>query len=206
MERPKTIGIFAGLLTSKGKIRLQRRIEKDSIIPGKSYEGDYELPGGRVEEKDLKKALNLETLKNELILRVEKDLGIAIRPCILPSVYLTIFEDPSKGICDWAFMVPIPPPPFYWNENAPTKRTTFDVSPQELYELARRPKGEQLLSGWGKRMCRMSLGALLDSPNKEFGLQAQRYLNGIKPDWQATEHFGAFDCLLNRFHKDLGLW
>ena len=31
---PKTIGIFAGLLTKEGKLRLQRRIEKDSIIPG----------------------------------------------------------------------------------------------------------------------------------------------------------------------------
>ncbi len=78
MQRPKTIGVFAGLLTSEGKNRLQRRIEKDSIIPGKTFEGDYELPGGRVGETDLKKALTLDVLGWELVSKVKNDLGINI--------------------------------------------------------------------------------------------------------------------------------
>jgi len=204
MAQPKTIGIFAGLMTSTGKLRLQRRIEQGSIIPGKSYEGDYELPGGRVGEKDLKKALTLEVLKNELILRVERDLGIAVRPHILPPVYLAVFEDRAKDICDWAFMMPVPPPPFYWDENAPTARTTVDVNPQELYDLAQRPKGEQLLSGWGKRMCRLSLGALLNSSSSDYQLEARKYLDEIRPDWQITEYFGTFDWVLTHFEKELG--
>jgi len=202
MARPKTIGIFAGLLTSSGKLRLQRRIEKGSIIPGKSYEGDYELPGGRVGENDLKKALSLEVLKNELTLRVEKDLGINVKTHILPSVYLAIFEDPAKDICDWAFMMPIMP--FYWDERASAERTTIDVSPQELYQLAQRPKGEQLLSGWGKRMCRLSLGALLNSSNPDYQFEARKYLDEIRPDWQTVEYFGAFDWVLAHFEKELG--
>lgn len=188
MEKPKMIGVFAGLLTSTGKIRLQRRIEKDSIIPGKTFEGDYELPGGRVEEKDLKKALTLGVLEKELILRVGNDLGISIITYPNPPLYLAKYEDPAKGICDWAFMMPVPPSPAYWDENAPTTRTTVDVSPAELYELAQQSKGQQLLSGWGKRMCRMALGALLNSENSAYRLSAEKYLNEINPKWK-MEYF-----------------
>ncbi len=204
MERPKTIGVFAGLLTSVGKVRLQRRIEKDSIIPGKSYEGDYELPGGRVGEKDLRKALTLEVLQRELVSRVENDLGITIKTLPpAPMLYLTIYEDMAKGVCDWAFMMPVPPPPVYWDENAPMTRKTIDVSPIELYELAQQPKGQQLLSGWGKRMCRMSLGALFYSSDIRYVVKAVRYLDELKPDWQSVAWFS--NDRLARVRKTLGL-
>jgi len=204
MERPKTIGVFAGLLTSDGKIRLQRRIEKDSLIPGKTFEGDYELPGGRVGEKDLKKALTLEVLQRELVLRVKSDLGITIITHPNPPLYLAVLEDAARGICDWAFAMPVPPPPAYWDENAPTTRKTIDVSPFELYELAQQPKGQQLLSGWGKRMCRMGLAAFLCSQNVAYCSEAKEYLYQVKPDWEKE---GLSDPVwsLGQLRKELGL-
>ncbi len=198
MERPKTIGVFAGLLTSEGKIRLQRRIEKDSLVPGKTYEGDYELPGGRVGEKNLKKALTLGVLAKELVLRVENDLGISILIHPNPPLYWTKYEDVAKGICDWAFAMPVPPLLPYWDENALMVRKTIDVGPDELYELAQQPKGQQLLSGWGKRMCRMSLGVLLNSDNPAYRLSAEKYLNEINPEWKKEyfhNHFVFLDSL-----------
>lgn len=158
---PKTIGVFAGLLTSQGKLRLQRRVEKDSIIPGKTYEGDWELPGGRIKEKDIKKALTIEVLGEELRREVMEELGIPIAIPKKPSIYLAKYEDLEKNICDWALMIPILSRD--WNENAKTKRTTIDVNPLELRGLAFRLKGNQLVSGWSKRMCRMSEGALFNS-------------------------------------------
>lgn len=205
MEKPKTIGVFAGLLTIAGKIRLQRRIEKGSIIPGKTYEGDYELPGGRVEEKDLKKALTLEVLERELVREIKEELGIYIVTRPNPPLYLAVFEDSAKGIRDWAFVMAVPPGDAYWNENAPMARKTIDVSPAELYELARQPKGQQLLSGWGKRMCRMSLAVLLASEVPEYRLDAGRYLDEVKPDWERTEYFGNPELALAQFRKELGL-
>jgi len=205
MEKPRTVGVFAGLLTNKGKVRLQRRIEKGSIIPGKTYEGDYELPGGRVEEKNLLKALTLEVLGKELIREVEEELGVVIKHHPNPPLYLAIYEDAEKGICDWAFMIPVPSGPAYWDESSPTKRTVIDVDPEELRKLADEPKGHQLLSGWGKRMCRMSLGALLQSHVEKYYTQAGDFLDTIKPDWYKTEYFSNAAEALSQFRRELSL-
>ena len=131
-------------------------------------------------------------------------MGIVITTHPNPPLYLAIYEDAAKGICDWAFMTPVPPPP-YWDENAPLMRKTIDVSPAELYELAQQPKGQQLLSGWGKRMCRMSLGALLQTHIGMYYLQARNFLDGIKPDWHKTEYFGNAEEALARLREELGL-
>jgi ADP-ribose pyrophosphatase YjhB (NUDIX family) len=178
-------------------------LKKGSIIPGKTYEGDYELPGGRVEEKNLKKALTLETLEIELIREVKEELGIVIVPHPAPPLYLAVYEDPSREICDWAFMMSVPPGRPYWDENSPTKRTTIDVSPEELRKLANEPKGQQLLSGWGKRMCRLSLGALLSSGN--YNSEARKCLDEVKPDWRETEYLGDAFRALARLRRQLGL-
>ncbi len=204
MEKPKTIGVFAGLLTREGKLRLQRRTEKDSIIPGKTYEGDYELPGGRIQEKKLEKALTLEVLGKELIQKVEEKLGIVIKLHPNPPLYLTIYEDVERGICDWAFMIPVPSPPAYWDETVRVARTIIDVNPEELRVLAARPKGEQLLSGWGKRMCRMSLGATLCSSNSRYSDEAKICLNEIKPDWEKTEYSFDPEAFLEKLRKAIG--
>ncbi|MDO8424627.1 MAG: NUDIX hydrolase [bacterium] len=205
MMRPKTIGVFAGLLTEEGKVRLQRRIEKDSIIPGKSYEGDWELPGGRVQEKDIKKVLTRSVLEGELIQRVKAELGINIMMVPNSPLYLAIFEDPGKEICDWAFMITVPPGVPYWDERARVQRTTIDVGPKELRELASKPKGEQLLSGWGKRMCRMSLGALLNSENPDYRNFTHDYLDEINPNWYKDEFFETIPFCLAELRRKLGI-
>lgn len=205
MEKPTSIGVFAGLLTSAGKIRLQRRVEKGSIIPSKTFKGDWELPGGKVKERDLKKALTLDVLQKELIREVKEELGIVIMHHPNPPLYLTIYENHEKGICDWAFMISIPTPPIYWDEKAKMKRETIDVNPVELRELADRPKGEQLLSGWGKRMCRMSLAALLRSPVDEYNQQARRDLDEVMPDWRKIEYFHDPHEDLAEIRRELGL-
>jgi 8-oxo-dGTP pyrophosphatase MutT (NUDIX family) len=139
---PKTIGVFARLLTKEGKVRLQRRIEKGSIIPGKTFRGDWELPGGRIKEKDLQKALTLAVLKEELIREVKEELGIKIMVFPEnPAIYRAIYEDPEKGICDWAFGITIPSG--FWEENKKTKREIIDVNPDDLRDLTNRPKGDQ---------------------------------------------------------------
>ena len=199
---PKTIGVFAGLLTREGKLRLQRRIEKDSLIPGKTYEGDWELSGGRVEEKNIKKALTLEVLQAELIREVKEELGILIKFRPRPSIYRTIYEDPEKGICDWALMIPIPGP--YWDEIQDMKRTTIDVDPSGLRELANQPKGNQLVSGWGKRMCRMGEGAFLLSYVERFVRQAKDALTEMRPNWRKAEFFENAEEALSQFRRELG--
>jgi len=199
---PKTIGVFAGLLTSKGKLRLQRRTEKGSIAPGKTFKGDWELSGGRVKETDLRETLTLEVLKKELIREVKEELGILIEVSSNFSIYRAVYEDPEKGICDWAFMIPIYPA--YWNDNAKAKRETIDVNPDELRELANRPKGDQLVSGWGKRMCRMSLGAFysFDIISRE---KVKEMLEEVKSDWRETEYFEDAERALAQFRRELGL-
>ncbi len=102
-------------------------------------------------------------------------------------------------------MMPIPSWPIYWNENTPMARKTIDVSPNELYELVQQPKGQQLLSGWGKRMCRMSLGALINSPVSLYRAEASAFLGLIKLNWETTEYFSNPEEALAKLRKELGL-
>ena len=182
MEKPKTIGVFAGIINKEGKLLLQQRIEKRSIIPGKSYKGDWELPGGKVKEGSLRHALTLEVLTKELIREVKEELGLKLDAIEPPYIYLTVFVNEEKGINDWAFMFPV----FIDRTSVKLKRKVVWVDPSELRELANRPKEEgQLLSGWGKRMSRMSLAAFLVSPiNRTI---AQEMLNEVRPDWRESE-------------------
>ena len=59
------------------------------------------------------------------------------------------------------------------------KGETMWVGPLVLEELTKKPAGEQLLSGRGKRMHRMALIALTYSPNEDFRQQAQETLEKI---------------------------
>ncbi|MBM3257727.1 MAG: hypothetical protein FJZ05_00720 [Candidatus Nealsonbacteria bacterium] len=198
------IGVFFGLITKKGKVRLQKRIEKGStVIPGMSYKGDFELTGGGIKEKDLKRVLTPQGLFSEAAREAREELGLEVSTPAKFSIYRAVFVNNEKNT-DWAFMIPIPPK--YWDEKAKTKRETIDVSPDELQELANRPKGEQLLSGWGKRMCRMSLGAIFAaSTNPKYVNDARIMLTDIKPDWQRSEFFREAEEALAEFRKESGL-
>lgn len=206
MERKITVGAFFGLITEEGKLRLQRRQEKGSIIPGASFENDYELPGGGAEEKDLGKLLTFGGLAEEAARELKEELGgrLYYFPPVNTPIYRAVFLNKEKGVEDWAFMTPVPPG--YWDERSTVKRETLDVNPDEIRELANRPKGEQLLSGWGKRMCRMSLAAIMiGSSNALWRGRAELMLNEIKPDWEATEFLGNSSRALAQCRQELGL-
>ncbi|HXK31920.1 MAG: hypothetical protein A2Z68_01075 [Candidatus Nealsonbacteria bacterium RBG_13_38_11] len=200
-----TVGVFFGLITREGKLRLQRRTEKGSpITPGISYKGDFELTGGGAREKDLRKVLTLKGLFNEAKREAKEELGLmVVAPKKFP-LYRAVFVNQEKGLEDWAFMIPVPPE--CWDEGTKTKRETIDINPEELMLLAFRPKGEQLLSGWGKRMCRMSLGAIFAaSTNPKYVNEARILLTEVKPDWRQTEYFIESNKALSLFWKELPL-
>ncbi|MFH1841518.1 MAG: NUDIX domain-containing protein [Candidatus Nealsonbacteria bacterium] len=205
MEKPKTIGIFAGLLNREGKLLLQRRTEKGSIIPGKSYKGDWELPGGKVEEKDIEKALTYPVLFKEIQRELREELGAEIRGNFNSSgvsVYLTTLVNKERGINDWALMFSFIF--LEWVMPEKLKREVVFVNPKELREIANRPKEEgQLVSGWGKRMCRMSLSAFLLS-SYAYAEEATLALDEINPDWTKTEYFFAYDYFFKKIQKQTG--
>jgi len=99
-------------------------------------------------------------------------------------------------------MIPVPWP--YWKGTI-TGRKIIRVDPIGLRSLAKNPKGNQLLSGWGKRMCRMSLGALFMSHVKEIYIRADEDLAEINPKWLDTEHITSPALSLQRFRAELNL-
>ena len=110
IEKPDTIGSFLGLITTEHKVRYQMRTEKESIIPGVSFQGYFELPGGRVKEKDLCKLLTPEGLLREAIRRTREELGIMVPSDIkIPALYQTVYQNPETHKIDWAFVIPVFP-------------------------------------------------------------------------------------------------
>jgi len=172
-----TIGVFAGIFNENGKILLRRREEKNSIISSKSYKGDWELPGGTMEEDNIWKATSERIVGQELAREVEEETGISIEVISMPVMYPTVYISKKKRRVDFAFMIPVG-----IARERPTKGETTYVSPKELRELADRSKGGQLVSGWGRRMCRMALMALCNSPNHQYRDEAQKMLLEIQKD------------------------
>jgi len=196
-----SIGAFRGLITSERKLRMQMRIEKDSMLgPNVSYKGDFELPGGAVEEKDLKKVLTRIGLAKESARETEEELGISISGLGEPSFYRAVYVYPD-GNEDWAFMISTPSES--WDETAEMKRKTVDVDSDQLDVL-----GElNLIVSGKKRMWRMSQGAFFASNSLHISerQRAAELLSKVKPDWCETEYFGDTEKALARFRKELGL-
>lgn len=205
MEKPKTIGGFAGLLLEDGDLLLQMRTEKGSIYGPKdtSYQYNWELSGGRVKEKDIMKALTLEVLTENIIREVKEELGIKIISFPLrPSIYLAIFVNEEKGVNDWALTIPMPKE--CWEMPKKLKREIVKVNVDELTELANNPPGKgQLVSGFGKRMHRMSLGSLYDSSNPANCGGARKLLTWIKPDWLQTEYSDNAEEFLRKLREEI---
>ena len=200
-----TVGVFFGLITKEGKLRLQKRTEKGSTVtPGVSYKGDFELTGGGAKEKDFKKLLTSQGLFDEGQRETKEELGLAVSMPSKFQLYRAKFFNEKTGVEDWAITIPLPPE--CWDEQAEIKRQTIDINPEELFSLAMQPKGEQLLSGWGKRMCRMSLGAIFAaSTNPKYVNEARIMLTEVKPDWRRTEYFRDIEEALSLFRKELHL-
>ena len=89
-KRPNTVGAFLGLITSKGRVRYQMRIEND-LIAGISYKGDFELPGGRVRKKDLRVVLTPDELFKAAAKRTKEEMGITDAVPDNIMIYRTIF-------------------------------------------------------------------------------------------------------------------
>lgn len=193
------VGAFRGLITKKGKIRLQMRTEKTSMFRGVSYKGDFELPGGRVKKKDLRKILTPQGLDEESAREVEEELGIPVFTPPKFSIYRAVYTYPD-GNEDWA--ITIPTSPDYWDEEVTMKRKTVDVDPDQLNVL-----GELMLVVSGKkRMWRMSEGGIFAlSPNPIWRQRAAELLTEVKPNWRETEYFEDAEKALAQWRKELGL-
>lgn len=87
---------------------------------------------------------------------------------------------PLRGI-DWALCYPVEDviSPENIGEGEQSEGALF-VSPSEAKELANKPAGECIVSGWGKRMSLLIINALaLYSPNKEYREKAKELLKEI---------------------------
>jgi 8-oxo-dGTP pyrophosphatase MutT (NUDIX family) len=180
-----TIGVFAGVLREDGKLLLRKRVlpEERESITGKEVKGDWELPGGAVKKAEAfaigHEGVFIEALKRE----IKEELGLEINlPKMAPMYPAALVKRfPDREIADSAFLMVIQPDQWRGEPKGIIKW----VNPDELKELAERKPGDQLLSGWGKRMCRMALKALTHSPNKEFAKKADEYLTEIQSKmWQ----------------------
>jgi len=196
-KKPDRVGAFLGLITTEGKVRYQMRIEEQSIT-GISYKGDFELPGGRVKEKDLKKVLTPEGLLKEAIRETKEELGLVVEKLMPQYLYRTIFENPKTGKVDWAFVIPVFPA--FWDETAEVKRKIVDVNPDELEVLG---KLNLIVSG-KKRMYRMGQACLFLSHSKWRG-RAAELLTEVKPDWRETEWLTDPNNDLAEIRRSLGL-
>ena len=188
------LGTYIGFLNpnKEGRLLLRRRIEEDSIIPDPndpsktiSFRGNWESPGGAVEETSEEKVSYDYPIK-EAVREAAEEVGISVPLSGMPPVYLVFFKGP-KGY-DLAGITPA------ITTEEPTKGETMWVSPSELNVLAeefisetdakkqgREAKG--LLSGKGKRQHCMALAALCHSPNPEYAKQAKEMLSEIQKGW-----------------------
>jgi len=197
-----TIGVFAGFLNNDGRLLIQRRKESGSVIPGQNFLGDYELPGGglnREEKERLGRAALLsipmsgslaaidflvlsgislpncwQVLANALSREVKEEEGLSINWGIIlsPFTYRAILVQKKIAKIDIALVMPIFPRE--WS-GAPTGEFEW-ADAERVRELSQKPKGEQILSGWGKRMCQMMLWCLRFSCYREIGDTARGYL------------------------------
>ena len=165
-----TIGLFAGIFDENGKVLLRKRKREGPDIPC-PYEGDWELPGGTLEEENIWKVKDERVISEELAREIKEETGLTIQISFMPAMYPAVFISKEKRRIDFAFLVPIGT-----IKEEPTKGENIYVSPEELRELAERPEGQRLVSGWGKRMCRMALMAFYYSPNTKYQAEAKKML------------------------------
>ncbi len=184
-----TIGVFAGILTVNGKLLLRRRVESDSIVPGKSFKGNWELPGGGVMKEETFEATNETVIPKALAREVKEKAGLEIEMTSMLAMYPAILakEYTKKEVVDFAFVVIIQPD--QWRGQL--KGETMWVSPGELYKLARKfepadrktgKDGKGIVSGYGKRMHRMALMSFSHSPNEGYSFEARDALVAIHFD------------------------
>lgn len=124
-----------------------------------------------MEERNVLSSSSEKIFSEELIREVKEETGILIKIPFVCPMYPAVYIDIERKTVDLAFMVPI---------GIVRKRPTIGectyVTPEGLKELAERHEGERLVSGWGRRMCRMALMAFCHSPNPQYQQRAKKML------------------------------
>ena len=180
-----TTGILMAILNPEreGRLLLRQREEQSSLIPGKSFLGNWELPGGgaRVPVGQVP----YDYLLQEGLRELEEEVGIHLEVRGMPAMYSTLYA-PAR---DHALVVP------QVAIASPTKGKTRWASVEEMNQLARDyvpadiakaqglSEARGLVSGWGGRMHCACLAAMRHSPNQEFVLEARRTLDEIVRAW-----------------------
>ncbi len=166
------MGLFAAIFDQQGKILIKRRPSKYSLP------GDWDLPGGAVEEEKTSQALDERIVGEELAREVWEEIGIKISVDPMPPMYPAIL----RGGKDWAFVIPVG---VYDNpgEGEESQEIIY-VSPEEVRHLADNPQGNRIVSGWGKRMSRLILMGLIYSPNENYQREAKMLLKSIQQEWR----------------------
>lgn len=189
-EKAKMVmGVYAGIMNPEedGKLLLRRRVEEHSIIPGKSFKGNWELPGGAVLESPDDSIFYNHYLA-DLLKNVKERTGISLNPTVLPPMHLVML----KGAAGYDLAAVA----ISFSIEEPSVKDTIYVSPEELAQLANEfvaadPKtgkdGVGLLSGYGKRMHCMALTALCQGPNREYVKEAVEMLGEITSLWHKGE-------------------
>lgn len=195
MEKAKVaVGVYAGILNNGGKLLLRRRTEIESIIPGKSFKGNWELPGGGIMETK-EESIPYNYAVKELKREVEEEVGVGISIGKMPPFYPVMFRGPAGY--DLAVVTPVQQEQIsnlIAGQVIPAIKgdSTF-VSTEELNELAREfvsadkkngIDGKGLVSGYGKRMHCMALRVLSESRNADYSRQAVRTLVEIQEGWK----------------------
>ena len=185
MERlTTTVGAYVGILNpdKDGKLLLIRRTE-DGSITSQSFYGNWELPGGGVDESE---NAPYDHVRMEAFRELIEETGIDLTRSIgeIFPLYTALFKG-SRGY-DLAGVIPI------LAVKEPIEGVAHCwVSTEELNQLAREfisPKdakeqglleAQGLVSGFGKRMHFMALSALIHSENPEFIRQAETTLEEV---------------------------
>jgi len=179
-----TIGIYIAILNPDrhGRLLIWRRTEEGSIIPGVSFYGNWEMPGGGVYVPSTQ--VGYDYPLKEGVRQLEEEVGIkGLRLLGMRPTSILLFQT------DLALVVP-------WIVSAePTKGETRWVSTAEYNQLAKEfigpkeakeqglPEARGLVSGWGKRMHCLGLWALTHSPNEDFTGEALSTLDSIIGTW-----------------------
>ena len=179
-----TLGIYFGMLhPNTGKLLLIRRTSSNSIVPGTSFKGNWELPGGAVMKNDSQ--IHYNYYFKELSRILKEKTGIDNRLCGLQSMDSVMLK--SAAGYDYASVVVV-----ICDESVTIGEQVW-VSPKELAVLAENfipanvktgESGVGLLSGIGKRMHCMALSALKKSPCEAYASEAEKMLDEITKTWE----------------------
>lgn len=200
-----TIGVFSGFMNGDGKLLIQRRKEGGSNIPGKDFYGDYELPGGGLTQEEMERlrkavlwqhcyakdledllfpeiviespgTILAEALKREALEEEGLTINCHYFDPYYPSAYRAVLVQEKLFKIDLAISVPLGVKEWL---GTPTGEIEW-ADTERIKELSQKPKGEQILSGWGKRMCQMMLWCLTYSCDFRIAASAKIYLAEIQ--------------------------